>query len=174
MLPNTLKSYDIGFRYFTGSPDPIPDEATQPGAMKLVQEVVTIADPEIDFSKSNHMWVVPPPNAKRKDFIAWDLFKYSIQTQEKNIKKLYLMGNPFDYKWDLKNRSENEKKYGRQISNAIFDGSAGLGWAHYWGHSSGTFVTFGSVYGHPNEPFDWGVMTSKDTDWLALHKWILQ
>ena len=171
MLPNSLKSYDIGYKYWESHE---LNKAVQPGVMKLVQDVVNLADPEIDFSKANHMWIVPPPNAKRKDLISWDLYNYTIQTQEKNMKRLYVFQNPFQYKWDLKNRSENAKKYGNNASNYIFGGRAGLGLAHYWGHSSGTFFTFSSVFGYPNEQFDWGIMHSVDTDWLALHKWILQ
>ena len=169
MLANSLKSYDIGYKHWESQ----ENKVVQPGVMKLVQDVVTLADPEIDFSKANHMWIVPPPTAKRNDLINWDLYNYTIQTQEKLMKKLYITQNPFHYKWDLKNRSANDKKYGKNASNYIFDGSAGLGWAHYWGHSSGTFTTFGSVYGS-SEQMDWGVMQKKDGDWLALHKWIMQ
>jgi hypothetical protein len=173
MLPNTLKSYDIGFKHFWD--DPVPTEKVpQPGVMRLMQDVVNVADPAIDFSKANHMWVIGPPNAKRKDLISWDLYNYTIQTQEKLMKRLYLAQNPFDYKFDLKNRSANDKKYGKQTSNYIFDGSGTLGWSHYWGHSSGTFTTFAAVHGHPGQMMDWGIMQSKDSDWLALHKWILQ
>ena len=171
MLPNSLKSYDIGYKHWESHEF---TKAVQPGVMKLVQDVVTLADPEIDFSKANHIWIVPPPTAKRKDLISWDLYNYNIQTQEKNMKRLYILQNPFHYKWDLKTRHENDKKYGNVASNYIFGGRIGLGWAHYWGHSSGTFFTFGEVYGYPNEPFDWGIMHSVDTDWLALHKWIMQ
>jgi hypothetical protein len=142
--------------------------------MRLVQDVVTAADPQIDFSKANHMWIIGPPTANRKDLISWDLYKYTIQTQEKLMKRLYLAQNPFDYKFDLKNRSQNDKKYGKMKSNYIFDGSGALGWSHYWGHSSGTFSTFASVQGYPDQMMDWGIMQSKDSDWLALHKWILQ
>ena len=173
MLPNTLKSYEIGYKYWEDYPDP-RDKAVQPGVMRLVQDVVTAADPQIDFSKANHMWIIGPPTANRKDLISWDLYKYTIQTQEKLMKRLYLAQNPFDYKFDLKNRSQNDKKYGKMKSNYIFDGSGALGWSHYWGHSSGTFTTFASVQGYPDQMMDWGIMQKKDSDWLALHKWILQ
>ena len=173
MLPNTLKSYEIGYKYWEDYPDP-RDKAVQPGVMRLVQDVVTTADPQIDFSKANHMWIIGPPTANRKDLISWDLYKYTIQTQEKLMKRLYLAQNPFDYKFDLKNRSQNDKKYGKMKSNYIFDGSGALGWSHYWGHSSGTFTTFASVQGYPDQMMDWGIMQKKDSDWLALHKWILQ
>jgi hypothetical protein len=173
MLPNTLKSYEIGYKYWEDYPDP-RDKVVQPGVMRLVQDVVTVADPQIDFSKANHMWIIGPPTANRKDLISWDLYKYTIQTQEKLMKRLYLAQNPFDYKFDLKNRSQNDKKYGKMKSNYIFDGSGALGWSHYWGHSSGTFTTFASVQGYPDQMMDWGIMQSKDSDWLALHKWILQ
>ena len=171
MLPNSLKSYDLGYKHWESQE---MNKVVQPGAMRLLQDAVTLADPEIDFSKANHMWIVPPPNAKRKDLIAWDLYNFTIQTQEKNMKRLYILKNPFHYKWDLKNRFENDKKYGKVASNYLFDGRIGMGWAHYWGHSSGTFFTFSSVNGYPDEPFDWGIMHSVDTEWLALHKWILQ
>lgn len=173
MLPNTLKSYEIGYKYWEDYPDP-RDKVVQPGVMRLVQDVVTAADPQIDFSKANHMWIIGPPTANRKDLISWDLYKYTIQTQEKLMKRLYLAQNPFDYKFDLKNRSQNDKKYGKMKSNYIFDGSGALGWSHYWGHSSGTFTTFASVQGYPDQMMDWGIMQKKDSDWLALHKWILQ
>ena len=173
MLPNTLKSYEIGYKYWEDYPDP-RDKAVQPGVMRLVQDVVTAAEPQIDFSKANHMWIIGPPTANRKDLISWDLYKYTIQTQEKLMKRLYLAQNPFDYKFDLKNRSQNDKKYGKMKSNYIFDGSGALGWSHYWGHSSGTFTTFASVQGYPDQMMDWGIMQKKDSDWLALHKWILQ
>ena len=173
MLPNTLKSYEIGYKYWEDYPDP-RDKAVQPGVMRLVQDVVTAADPQIDFSKANHMWIIGPSTANRKDLISWDLYKYTIQTQEKLMKRLYLAQNPFDYKFDLKNRSQNDKKYGKMKSNYIFDGSGALGWSHYWGHSSGTFTTFASVQGYPDQMMDWGIMQKKDSDWLALHKWILQ
>ena len=89
MLPNTLKSYDIGFKHFWD--DPVPTEKVpQPGVMRLMQDVVNVADPAIDFSKANHMWVIGPPNAKRKDLISWDLYNYTIQTQEKLMKRLSL------------------------------------------------------------------------------------
>jgi hypothetical protein len=173
MLPNTLKSYEIGYKYWEDYPDP-RDKVVQPGVMRLVQDVVNVADPQIDFSKANHMWIIGPPTANRKDLISWDLYKYTIQTQEKLMKRLYLAQNPFDYKFDLKNRSQNDKKYGKMKSNYIFDGSGALGWSHYWGHSSGTFTTFASVQGYPDQMMDWGIMQKKDSDWLALHKWILQ
>ena len=173
MLPNTLKSYEIGYKYWEDYPDP-RDKVVQPGVMRLVQDVVTAADPQIDFSKANHMWIIGPPTANRKDLISWDLYKYTIQTQEKLMKRLYLAQNPFDYKFDLKNRSQNDKKYGKMKSNYIFDGSGALGWSHYWGHSSGTFTTFASVQGYPDQMMDWGIMQKKDSDWLALHKLILQ
>ena len=173
MLPNTLKSYEIGYKYWEDYPDP-RDKAVQPGVMRLVQDVVTAAEPQIDFSKANHMWIIGPPTANRKDLISWDLYKYTIQTQEKLMKRLYLAQNPFDYKFDLKNRSQNDKTYGKMKSNYIFDGSGALGWSHYWGHSSGTFTTFASVQGYPDQMMDWGIMQKKDSDWLALHKWILQ
>ena len=175
VLPNNLSTYDVGFKHFDLQSSENPgNKAVVPGAMKLVQDVVSVADPEVDFSIANHIWIIGPPNAKMKDLISWDLYDYSIQTQEKLMKRLYLTQNPFYYKFNIKTRSENEKKYGKHTANYIFDGSGPLGWAHYWGHSSGTFTTFAEVFGSPNQMMDWGIMQKKDSDWLALHKWIMQ
>ena len=85
MLPNSLKSYDIGYKHWESHEF---TKAVQPGVMKLVQDVVTLADPEIDFSKANHIWIVPPPTAKRKDLISWDLYNYNIQLRAYNLSPL--------------------------------------------------------------------------------------
>ena len=177
MIPNSLKSYDVGFKHYSLQENETNsfNKSLVPGVMQLVNDVVTAADPEVDFSKANHMWIMGPPNAKLNDLMSWDLYNYTIQTQEKLMKRLYLTQNPFYYKFNIKTRSENEKKYGSKfIANGVFDGSATLGWAHYWGHSSGTFTTFAEVFGHPGQMMDWGIMQKKDSDWLTLHKWILQ
>lgn len=177
MIPNTLKSYDIGFKHYSlqENENNSFNKSLVPGVMQLVQDVVAAADPEIDFSKANHMWIMGPPNAKLNDLMSWDLYNYTIQTQEKLMKRLYLTQNPFYYKFNIKTRSENEKKYGSKfIANGVFDGSGPLGFAHYWGHSSGTFTIFAEVFGAPGQMMDWGIMQKKDADWLTLHKWILQ
>jgi hypothetical protein len=172
MIPNTLKSYDVGSHWLkSGSDNP---EVAIPNYLRLVQDVVAVADPAIDFSKSNHMWVVGPPNTKRKDLMNFNLFNSTIQTQEKLVRRLYVTDHPYNF--DVGSREKN-KKYGNFFANYSFDGSGALGQMHQWGHNSGTFTTLASVFGGSQDQegsMDWGVMQKKDGDWLALHKWILQ
>ena len=175
MIPNTLKSYDVGDHWLstgsTSGQNTHPDEAI-PNYLRLVQDVVAVADPAIDFSKSNHMWVVGPPNTKRKDLMNFNLFDSTIQTQEKLVRRLYVTDHPYNF--DVGSREQNKKKYGNWVANYKFNGSGALGQMHEWGHSSGTFTTFNQVFGQPNESMKWSIMFEKDSDWLALHKWILQ
>ena len=175
MIPNTLKSYDVGDRWLstgsTSGQNTHPDEAI-PNYLRLVQDVVAVADSSIDFSKANHMWIVGPPSTKRKDLMNFNLFNQTIQTQEKLMKRLYVTDHPYNY--DVGNREQNKKKYGNWVANYKFGGSGALGQMHEWGHSSGTFTTFSQVVGQPNESMKWSIMFEKDSDWLALHKWILQ
>jgi hypothetical protein len=175
MIPNTLKSYDVGDRWLstgsTSGQNTHPDEAI-PNYLRLVQDVVAVADPAIDFSKSNHMWVVGPPNTKRKDLMNFNLFNSTIQTQEKLVRRLYVTDHPYNF--DVGSREKNKKKYGNWVANYKFNGSGALGQMHEWGHSSGTFTTLNQVFGQPNESMKWSIMFEKDSDWLALHKWILQ
>jgi hypothetical protein len=175
MIPNTLKSYDVGDRWLstgsTSGQNTHPDEAI-PNYLRLVQDVVAVADPAIDFSTSNHMWVVGPPNTKRKDLMNFNLFNSTIQTQEKLVRRLYVTDHPYNF--DVGNREQNKKKYGNWVANYKFGGSGALGQMHEWGHSSGTFTTLNQVFGQPNESMKWSIMFEKDSDWLALHKWILQ
>jgi hypothetical protein len=170
MIPNTLKSYDVGSHWLkSGSDNP---EVAIPNYLRLVQDVVAVADPAIDFSKSNHMWVVGPPNTKRKDLMNFNLFNSTIQTQEKLVRRLYVTDHPYNF--DVGSREKNKKKYGNWVANYKFNGSGALGQMHEWGHSSGTFTTLNQVFGQPNESMKWSIMFEKDSDWLALHKWILQ
>jgi hypothetical protein len=175
MIPNTLKSYDVGDHWLstgsTSGQNTHPDEAI-PNYLRLVQDVVAVADPAIDFSKSNHMWVVGPPNTKRKDLMNFNLFDSTIQTQEKLVRRLYVTDHPYNF--DVGSREQNKKKYGNWVANYKFNGSGALGQMHEWGHSSGTFTTLNQVFGQPNESMKWSIMFEKDSDWLALHKWILQ
>jgi hypothetical protein len=175
MIPNTLKSYDVGDHWLstgsTSGQNTHPDEAI-PNYLRLVQDVVAVADPAIDFSKSNHMWVVGPPNTKRKDLMNFNLFDSTIQTQEKLVRRLYVTDHPYNF--DVGSREQNKKKYGNWVANYKFGGSGALGQMHEWGHSSGTFTTLNQVFGQPNESMKWSIMFEKDSDWLALHKWILQ
>jgi len=173
MLPNALKSYDVGFSKMQEG-NTHPDSAI-PNFLKLAQDAVAAADPSIDFSKANHMWIVDPPNTKRKDLINFALYNQTIQTQEKTLPRIYVTDHPYNF--DVGNRNDAQKKYGNFIANNLFDGSGALGQMHEWGHSSGTFTVFASVFGGPQEKegsMDWGLMQKKDGDWLALHKWILQ
>ena len=173
MLPNDLKSYDVGFNKMQDG-NTHPDSAI-PNYLKLAQDAVAVADPSIDFSKANHMWIVGPPNTKRKNLMNFALYNQTIQTQEKNMPRIYVTDHPYNF--DVGNRNTNQKKYGNFIANNLFDGSGALGQMHEWGHSSGTFTVMASVFGGSQEKegsMDWGLMQKKDGDWLALHKWILQ
>jgi len=173
MLPNALKSYDVGFNKMEEG-NTHPDSAI-PNYLKLAQDAVAAADPSIDFSKANHMWIVGPPNTKRKNLINFALYNQTIQTQEKTMPRIYVTDHPYNF--DVGNRNTNQKKYGNFIANNLFDGSGALGQMHEWGHSSGTFTVMASVFGGSQEKegsMDWGLMQKKDGDWLALHKWILQ
>jgi hypothetical protein len=173
MLPNALKSYDVGFNKMEEG-NTHPDSAI-PNYLKLAQDAVAVADPSIDFSKANHMWIVGPPNTKRKNLINFALYNQTIQTQEKTMPRIYVTDHPYNF--DVGNRNTNQKKYGNFIANNLFDGSGALGQMHEWGHSSGTFTVMASVFGGSQEKegsMDWGLMQKKDGDWLALHKWILQ
>ena len=173
MLPNPLKSYDVGFNKMEEG-NTHPDSAI-PNFLQLAQDAVAAADPSIDFSKANHMWIVGPPTTKRKNLINFALYNQSIKTQEKTIPRIYVTDHPYNF--DVGNRNTNQKKYGNFIANNLFDGSGALGQMHEWGHSSGTFTVFASVLGGSQEKegsMDWGIMQKKDGDWLALHKWILQ
>ena len=173
MLPNTLKSYDVGNNKMIDG-DTHPDSAI-PNFLKLAQDAVAVADPSIDFSKSNHMWIVGPPTTKSKDLFGFALYNQVIQTQEKTVPRIMVVSHPFTY--DVGSRNQNQKKRGNFVANNLWDGSGALGIMHEWGHSSGTFTVFASVFGGPQEKegsMDWGVMQKKDGDWLALHKWILQ
>jgi len=161
MIQRDLKSYDVGGRWLTPNKN-FPPEA-YPLYLQLAQDVVAVADNEIDFSKSNHLWIVGPPNTKRKDFVGLALFNSTIKTQERTVPRIMVMEQPYNY--DLTSR----QKFGN-----VFDGSAGLGQLHEWGHSSGTFTTLSEVVGQPNQMMNWSIMFQKDSDWLALHKWILQ
>jgi hypothetical protein len=156
MISNTLKSYGVGANSGT----------VISNYLRLAQDVIAVADPEINFAGANNMWIMGPPTTKRSDFIGTSLFNETVQTQEKRIARIYVAEQPYAY--DLKNR---------QKSGNAWDGSGPLGFMHEWGHSSGTFTVFASVFGGPQEKegsMDWGLMQKKDGDWLALHKWILQ
>jgi hypothetical protein len=102
----------------------------------------------------------------------FNLFNSTIQTQEKLVRRLYVTDHPYNF--DVGSREKNKKKYGNWVANYKFNGSGALGQMHEWGHSSGTFTTFNQVFGQPNESMKWSIMFEKDSDWLALHKWILQ
>ena len=68
MIQNTIKSYDVGDKWIRGNGQGHPDEA-QPNFARLAEDVVRAADPEIDFSVANHIWIVGPPTTKRKDMM---------------------------------------------------------------------------------------------------------
>jgi hypothetical protein len=156
MLSNDLKNYGVGYK----------SGGNTANFLKLAQDVVAVADPEINFAGANSVWFVGPPTSKKIHLSGLALFNQNIMTQEKTFPRTYVTGHPYSY--ELKNR---------QKSGNEFDGSGALGFMHEWGHSSGTFTVFASVLGGSQEKegsMDWGVMQKKDGDWLALHKWSLQ
>ena len=156
VLPNELKTYGVGSN----------SGAITTNFLKLAQDVVAAADGEINFAGANTVWFVGPPNSKKKDLSGIALYNQNVVTQEKTFPKTLVTSHPYTY--ELKNR---------QKSGNEWDGSGALGFMHEWGHSSGTFTVFASVLGGSQEKegsMQWGVMQSKDGDWLALHKWILQ
>jgi hypothetical protein len=161
MLSRDLKSYDVGSKW--AKPNTHIPDAVLPNFLQLAQDVVRVADGEIDFSKSNHMWIVGPPNTKRKNLVNTALFNSTIITQERTVPRIYVTDHPYNY--DITTR----QKFGNS-----FDGSGALGQMHEWGHSSGTFTIRSEVVGLPNQMMNWGLMFQKDSDWQALHKWILQ
>jgi hypothetical protein len=156
-ISNNLSSYDVGSKWITDKSG-MPNKAI-PNFTMLAKDVIAASDSEIDFSKSNHVWFVGPPNTKRKDLINFALSNKKIETQEKVISKPYVTDHPYNYDVD---------------QSKGFDGSAVLGHMHEWGHSSGTFTIYGEVLGRPNQLIDWGIMFDKASDWLAVHKWVLQ
>ena len=153
MIPNELKTYGVGSK----------SGGNMSTYLKLAQDVVAAADPEINFAGSNTVWFVGPPNSKKIHLSGLALYNQNIVTQEKTFSKSFVTGHPYAY--ELKNR---------QKSGNEFDGSGALGFMHEWGHSSGTFTHISEVVGQPNQMMNWSVMFQKDADWLALHKWILQ
>jgi hypothetical protein len=153
MIPNELKTYGVGSK----------SGGNMSTYLKLAQDVVAAADPEINFAGSNTVWFVGPPNSKKIHLSSLALYNQNIVTQEKTFSKSFVTGHPYAY--ELKNR---------QKSGNEFDGSGALGFMHEWGHSSGTFTHISEVVGQPNQMMNWSVMFQKDADWLALHKWILQ
>jgi hypothetical protein len=153
MLPTDLKNYGVGSK----------SGGNTGNFLKLAQDVVAAADSEINFAGSNSVWFVGPPTSKKIDLSGLALYNQNVVTQEKTFPRTLVTNHPYNY--DLKNR---------QKSGNEFDGSAGLGLMHEWGHSSGTFTILSEVVGLPDQMMDWGVMQKKDGDWLALHKWILQ
>ena len=153
MIPNELKTYGVGSK----------SGGNMSTFLKLAQDVVAAADPEINFAGSNTVWFVGPPNSKKIHLSGLALYNQNIITQEKTFSKSFVTGHPYAY--ELKNR---------QKSGTEFDGSGALGFMHEWGHSSGTFTHISEVVGQPNQMMSWSVMFQKDADWLALHKWILQ
>jgi hypothetical protein len=153
MIPNELKTYGVGSK----------SGGNMSTYLKLAQDVVAAADPEINFAGSNTVWFVGPPNSKKIHLSGLALYNQNIVTQEKTFSKSFVTGHPYTY--ELKNR---------QKSGNEFDGSGALGFMHEWGHSSGTFTHISEVVGQPNQMMNWSVMFQKDADWLALHKWILQ
>ena len=156
MLPTDLKNYGVGSK----------SDGNTGNFLKLAQDVVAAADSEINFAGSNSVWFVGPPTSKKVDLSGLALYNQNVVTQEKTFPRTLVTTHPYNY--DLKNR---------QKSGNEWDGSGALGFMHEWGHSSGTFTVFASVFGGSQEKegsMDWGVMQKKDGDWLALHKWILQ
>lgn len=156
MIPNELKMYGVGSN----------SGAITTNFLKLAQDAVAAADSEINFAGANTVWFVGPPNSKKIDLSGIALYNQNVVTQEKTFPKTLVTSHPYTY--ELKNR---------QKSGNEWDGSGALGFMHEWGHSSGTFTTLASVFGGPQQTegsMQWGVMQSKDGDWLALHKWILQ
>ena len=153
MIPNTLKSYGVGSK----------SGGNMTNFLKLAQDVVAAADTEIDFAGSNTVWFVGPPTSKKVDLSGVALYNQNVVTKEKTFPRTLVTSHPYTY--ELKNR---------QKSGNEWDGSGALGFMHEWGHSSGTFTTFSEVVGLPNQMMNWGTMFQKDSDWQALHKWILQ
>jgi hypothetical protein len=147
MLPNTLKSYDVGSRWITPN-SPHPD-AAQPYFGRLAEDVVKIADPEIDFSVANHIWIVGPPNTKRSALVNFSNYRQVIQTNEKPFTRIYVTDHPYNY----------------EVGWGYFTGAGPTGQLHEWMHSSGTLSTESGLS-------VWGLTAEMQSEMLAWDKWM--
>lgn len=148
MLSNTLKSYDVGDKWATEETH--HSDAGKPIFGRLAEDVVKVADPEIDFSVANHIWIVGPPNSKRKDLVNFANFRQVIQTNEKSFTRIYVTGHPYNY----------DTVAGRR-------GLAGpTGQMHEWMHSSGTLATEMGLG-------PWGLTAEMQAEITSWDKWML-
>jgi hypothetical protein len=146
MIQNTIKSYDVGDKWIRGNGQGHPDEA-QPNFARLAEDVVRAADPEIDFSVANHIWIVGPPTTKRKDMMGYANYRQVIQTNEKPFTRIYVTDHIYNY--DVKR----------------FTGAGPVGQLHEWMHSSGTLSTELGLG-------PWGLTAMMEAEMLAWDKWM--
>jgi hypothetical protein len=146
MIQNTIKSYDVGDKWIRGNGQGHPDQA-QPNFARLAEDVVKVADPEIDFSVANHIWIVGPPTTKRKDMMGYANYRQVIQTNEKPFTRIYVTDHPYNY--DIKR----------------FTGAGPVGQLHEWMHSSGTLSTELGLG-------PWGLTAMMEAEMLAWDKWM--
>ena len=147
MLPNTLKSYDVGSRWIT--PNSPHSDAAKPNFGRLAEDVVKIADPEIDFSVANHIWIVGPPNTKRSALVNFSNYRQVIQTNEKPFTRIYVTDHPYNY----------------EVGWGYFTGAGPTGQLHEWMHSSGTLSTESGLS-------VWGLTAEMQSEMLAWDKWM--
>jgi hypothetical protein len=149
MLPNTLESYDVGAIHHQNM------SAANNFAV-LAEEAVRAADPEVDFSVANHIWIVGPPNTKRSKLVNFANYRQVIKTNEKSFTRIYVTDHPYTY------------------GQPLFNGQGITGQWHEWMHSSGTLFpegyqkndgSFGGL--HP-----WGLMSGMQSEMLAWDKWM--
>ena len=149
MLPNTLKSYDVGSKWVRDNGQGHPDEA-KPNFARLAEDVVRAADPEIDFSVANHIWIVGPPNTKRSDLFNFANYRQVIQTNEKPFTRIYVTDHPYNYE---------------VVGSRLFTGAGPVGQLHEWMHSSGTLSTESGLS-------IWGLTAEMQAEMLAWDKWM--
>lgn len=149
-IPKTLKSYDVGSKWLRPNLSGHPKEAI-PNYARLVDDVVKIADPYIDFSAAKHIWVVGPPNTKRSDLFNYSLFNNYVKTNERTFERLYVTDHPYNYEVES--------------SGELFTGRGPIGQWHEWFHSSGTLTTEMSMG-------VWGITAGMASEMIAWDKWM--
>jgi hypothetical protein len=142
-----LKDYNLSGKYMHG------DREAQTRAKQLANKILSVSDSDIDFSKTDMIYFLPPknvPNSVLGNFILPGL----IQTQEKTFYDGLYMGSKWDdfssEYWNSRNPFGLIHEIITHVSNTLSDYSGdqfhnnGLG--HYgvgnWGNNSGGIMDF--------------------------------
>jgi len=136
-INKSLVSYDVGFH---------TNQEAEYGQRILARDLISVADPEIDFTNVDRVWVMGPPNTTNEVLYNWGGGGWT-QTTEKQIPGIYINMTPYAY------------------GSKGWNGRGPFGDLHELMHTTNS-----TLYDH--ETMDgWGNMSGVSMDFLAWDKW---